>query len=219
MNLHVVPEPVIDVSGRFPECLVSAYSLQFLNMTLQNRLPPPVDIKKLTFKNSMSLTFNVSDKMYVPVHVPPSAQCICYENTVTLGDEIYLGKVPKQNCKRIFMPCTKNQTGHFRQSEANRGVVCTNYFNAPNVMGTTPQMNFVWLCGLDIYYHLSTGWKGRCAPPYQQITLSSSPRRTLNIAPNEISTRNRTPCGEWMYPTTTSYGPTVRKLDLRFFLG
>lgn len=102
--------------------------------------------------------------MYGPVHVPPSAQFICYENTVTMGDEVFLGKVPKQNCKRMFTPCTKNQTGHFRQSEANRGVVCTNYFNAPNVMGTTLQMNFVWLCGLDIYHHLSTVWKGRCAP-------------------------------------------------------
>lgn len=64
----------------------------------------------------------------------------------------------------MYTPCTTNRKGDFNESEARKGSTCTDYFTAPDAMGTNPQTNFVWLCGLTIYHYLPVGWTGRCAP-------------------------------------------------------
>ncbi|XP_073726064.1 uncharacterized protein [Misgurnus anguillicaudatus] len=160
-NPHVEPEPILNTNDLFPECLTSAYTPVLLNATLKYRLPLPVDLNTLTFKN---LPEDVSVRMYGPIHVSPRTKFICFENNLTLGVvNGYLGRVPEQNCHIMHTPCTTNHKGDFNESEARKGSTCTEYFTAPDAMGTNPQTNFVWLCGLTIYHYLSVGWTGRCA--------------------------------------------------------
>ncbi|MGL5599255.1 MAG: hypothetical protein ACRDDA_14365 [Aeromonas sp.] len=164
-NPHVIPTPVQNPSDLFPECLVSAYSPKVLNATMNHLLPAPVDMSVITFKNFLGLERSTNTKLYGPVHVSPRTNFTCYENwTPFFSKTAEVGKIPDHNCGIIYSPCTKNATGHFNESEATGKAKCATYFTVPDAMGTTPQTNFVWLCGLNVYTNLPTGWQGRCAP-------------------------------------------------------
>lgn len=89
-------------------------------------------------------------------------------HTLTVGKEkielTYMGKIPEMYCSVIYTPCTLLQDNvTLNASQATPGTVCATYFTIPDILGTLPISDYMFLCGYQMYEYLPGGWVGRCA--------------------------------------------------------
>lgn len=110
-NPQIVPRPFFNISGLFPDILVSHTDAAYLNKTVlratDSNLPPPKQSTGFGFWKLKIVNKTGEDPVFGPDHFKQGIKFNCFSQNLILDSKpVKLEQIPTVFCLSILMPCT-----------------------------------------------------------------------------------------------------------------